>query len=184
MLGNKIKTYQDLDSVAQALVALKWTKPSLIASRGTSNGGLTVSATALLYPADFGLSIPISGVDDLLGKDILDAENQGWSGEYGSVASYKSNLKALSPVENASHQGALKFLIVDGADDTRVNPAHSVKLAKALEDLGGNPDNVLLLTVADAGHWTESYSYQNAIGLQTEVDVWTAIFDMAGWRVP
>ncbi len=151
MLTNKVKTFEDVASVSDFLVAQKWTQTKLIASRGTSNGGLTVAATALLFPDKFGLAIPIAGVHDLLAKDILDSVNGGWSEEYGADSDQSEFLKTISPVENASHLGNVKFLIVDGANDTRVNPVHSVKLAKALEDLGGNPSAVNLLTMQNAG---------------------------------
>ena len=181
MGANKIKTFQDLDAAARQLVNDGWTTAKKIAIRGTSNGGLTTAATALLFPNDFGLAIPIAGVDDLLAKDTLDAENSGWSYEYGSEVSGAAYLPGISPLENAGRQGQVRFLIVDGQDDTRVNPAHSVKLAKAMLDQGGNPANAFLLTVANAGHGVESVGAQNSIGLETEIVVWSMIYDMAGF---
>ncbi len=181
ILTNKNKSFEDMASLSDFLVAQKWTKPSLVIARGTSNGGLTVAASALLFPDKFGMSIPIAGVLDLLAKDSLDSVNDGWSSEYGSVENQKDYLKSISPVENASQLGDVRFLIVDGANDTRVNPVHSVKLAKALEDLGGHAGQVHLLTMQNAGHWLESVSYQNSIGLKTEIAIWTEIYDLAGW---
>lgn len=177
-LQNKIKTYEDLVAVARQLVKDRWTVAPKIALQGTSNGGLTTAATALLFPDDFGLAIPIAGVNDLLGKDVLDAENDGWSSEYGSVAAGASYLTAISPLENASRQGQVRFLIVDGADDTRVNPAHSIKLAKALVDQGGNSRNAFLLTLANGGHGVESIATQNSIALKMEIVTWTMLFDL------
>ncbi len=170
-------------SLSDLLVVQQWTKPSLIIARGTSNGGLTVAASALLFPDKFGLVIPIAGVLDLLAKDFLDSINDGWSYEYGSVEEHKDFLRSISPVENEAQLGKVKYLIVDGANDTRVNPVHSVKLAKALEDLGGDAKLIHLLTMRNAGHWLESVSYQNSIGLKTEITIWTEIFDLANWRV-
>lgn len=176
---NKIKTYQDLDAVARQLVTNGWTHSKKIAIQGTSNGGLTTAATALLYPSDFGLAIPIAGVDDLLGKDTLDSIYEGWSYEYGSSEKDADYLTKISPLENARNQGQVKFLIIDGAQDTRVNPAHSIKLAKALLDQGGNPTNTFLYTIVNGGHWAESVTLNGNIGLNVAIAIWTMIYDMA-----
>ena len=183
MFRNKIKSFEDMASLSELLIQENWTTPSQIITRGTSNGGLTVAASALIFPDKFGLVIPIAGVHDLLAKDNLDTINDGWSYEYGSVEEHKDFLKSISPVENATRLGKVKFLIVDGANDTRVNPVHSVKLAKALVDLGGSPSSVNLLTMQNAGHWLESVSYQNSIGLKTEITIWTEIYDQIGIKV-
>src|SRR6185312_1037390 len=152
MKQNKIHTYEDLKAAVEAVVSEGWTTPQKIISTGTSNGGLTVAATALLYPTDFGLVIPIAGVDDLLGKDRMDAQMQGWDYEYGSSTDpqVRPAMTAVSPVENAKNLRQLHFLILDGLDDTRVNHAHSLKLQAALEELGGN-----------AG-WSELASFNDA----------------------
>lgn len=180
----KIKTFEDLNSIAQELVKTGWTKPDLIASRGTSNGGLTVAATGLLNPDNFGMIIPVSGVLDMLGKDQMDSVYNGWAYEYGAVSQYHDFLASISPLELVARQGNLKFLILDGMDDTRVNAGHSVKLAKALQDLGGHPENVHLFTAHDSGHWLESVSFQNAIGVKSQIVIWSMIYDMAGWQPP
>lgn len=172
MKENKRRTFEDVDAVARRLVKDGWTTARKIAVQGTSNGGLTAAATALLYPNDFGLSIPIAGVLDLLGKDKLDASNDGWSEEYGpATAAY---IPKWSPLELTARAKDVRFLIVDGATDTRVNPAHSVKLAKALFDQGAT---VSLLTVANGGHHAQSVGTNGSIGLIVQTAIWTTIYE-------
>lgn len=180
---NKIKTYEDLDAAAKLVLAENWTTQDKIISTGTSNGGLTVAATALLFPDDFGLVIPISGVHDLLGKERMDPRFSGWDSEYGSAndADSREALLKISPLENVQNLKDLHFLILDGVDDTRVNAAHSLKFAAALKDLGGTSGEVGLATFQDAGHWLADFNYQNAIAWQANTLIWVEIFYLAGW---
>jgi prolyl oligopeptidase len=184
MFDKKITTYQDLAAAAEEVVKEGWTKPSLIISTGTSNGGLTVSATALLFPQDFGLVIPIAGVDDFLGKERLDPANQGWDEEYGDATdpNMLPSMTAVSPVENARNLGSQHFLIVDGLSDTRVNHVHSLKLQAAIEELGGSAGWSELASFQAAGHALASYPYQNTISWHVNSLIWTAIFNQAGWK--
>ena len=183
MKENKINTYYDLAAATDKVVEDGWTSHDKIISTGTSNGGLTVAATALLFPDKFGLVIPVSGVVDLLAKDRLDGRFDGWSYEYGSSSDDTAipYLTAESPVENVSHQGNMHFLIFEGVDDTRVNIAHSLKLTAALLDHGGHPDNVQLSSFKNAGHWLAKMTYQNLIAWRAAVLQWTSVFDQVGW---
>ncbi len=180
----KINTFYDLRASAQWVVQHGWATPAKVISTGTSNGGLTVAATALLFPNDFGLVIPISSVEDFLGKERMDPLDDGWDEEYGNALDPKAypSMLAISPVENAKNLGSLRFLILDGLDDTRVNHAHSLKLEAALEDLGGgSPGQATLASFNEAGHWLADFYYQNTIAWHANVLVWTAIFKQAGW---
>lgn len=183
MNAGKIKTYQDLAATAQLLVSDGLSSPSKIVSMGTSNGGLTVSATALLFPNTFGLVVAVGGVHDLLARDRLDPEFEGWDSEYGSDTdpNLLPSLTAISPLENTAAQGSTAFLIVDGASDTRVNIAHSLKLTAAFEAETSPHAAVNLYTVEDAGHWVESASYSNMKAFKAESAIWTKIYDLAGW---
>lgn len=131
----KINTFNDLVASAQWLVSNGWTKPDQIISTGTSNGGLTVAASALLNPGVFGLVIPISGVLDMLGKERMDPTNKGWDEEYGSADDLDMDifLQSISPIELASQQANTRFLTFVGLDDTRVNRAHSFKLQSTFD---------------------------------------------------
>jgi prolyl oligopeptidase len=184
MKEKKIHTYDDLKAAAEEVVAEGWTTPAKIISTGASNGGLTAAATALLYPQDFGLVIPISGVDDFLGKERMDAVGQGWDQEYGSSEDPQMLpfMTAVSPLENAGNLRSLHFLILDGLNDTRLNHAHSLKLQAALEEQGGSSGWSELASFQHAGHYLDQFYYQNTIAWHVNALVWTAIFKQAGWN--
>ena len=91
-LGNKYKTYEDVASIAKYFIDNEMSTKEKIIIAGSSNGGLTVAATALLYPQYFGLSIPHNGVLDLLAKEELDPNfDFGWSYEYGDSRKEEDN---------------------------------------------------------------------------------------------
>jgi len=182
--AGKINTFNDLAAAVKQVIAAGWTKSSLVISTGTSNGGLTVSATALLNPDLFGLVIPISGVDDLLSKDRTDARDDGWDDEYGSAKDPKMQpfLQSISPVENSANYGHTNFVIVDGLQDTRVNFVNSIKLGAALQKSGAAPDQVNVLSFDKSGHWLADFTYQNSIAWHVNALIWTKIFAQAGWK--
>jgi len=176
----KEKTYDDLAATARYFVNENWTELSKVISFGASNGGLTVSATALLNPDHFGLVIPVAGVIDLLGKDRMDAPFGGWSYEYGSSESENEtvieHLKKISPLENTSHFSNTKFFIVTGDSDSRVNPAHSYKFSSSLEVNGAAPAQSQLLTIKNGGHWMTSRSYSSTRAWTSNFYIWGSIF--------
>jgi len=180
----KINTFKDLIATSRYLVSKKYTQPQKIIITGTSNGGLTVAGTALQSPKDFGLVIPVNGVQDLLHKETLDANfYRGWAYEYGD--STKPNdypyLSAISPVERVKDIKDLpQFFILNGRQDSRVNPAHSYKLYAALNEKF--PENVQMSSINNSGHWNGSVNYQGMIGWRANVIIWTLIYDYLGWQ--
>ncbi len=180
----KINTFNDLTAVSRYLVSKKYTQPSKIIIRGGSNGGLTVAATAILNPNDFGLVIPINGVHDLLHKEVLDERfSRGWSYEYGdsSIEEDYKYLAAISPVEKGNEQeNSPVFLILSGRQDSRVNPAHSYKLYSVIEEK--YPDSVYLYSTNNSGHGNSNINYQDLIAWRVNVVIWTMIYDHLGWR--
>ena len=182
--SNKYKTYEDLAAVAKSFIDSGESSKERIAITGESNGGLTVAATGLLYPQYFGLVIAGSGVLDLLGKETLDARFRGWRGEYGNAnkpeeAAY---LQRISPLEQISRaENGPKFLIMNGRSDTRVNPAHSIKFAKAAADLrqAGKPVQVDFISLNNSGHSFSSPD-NDFIALRADLIKWTHIYDEFG----
>jgi prolyl oligopeptidase len=181
----KEKTYDDLAATARYFVKEEWTEVSKIISYGASNGGLTVSASALLNPHHFGLVIPMAGVLDLLAKDRLDASFQGWSQEYGSNDNGSENeevirhLQKISPLENTHQAFTSKFFIITGASDSRVNPAHSIKFAAALDASGVQADQRQLLSIKKGGHFVGSKEYSNSRAWTFNFYLWGKIFEQS-----
>lgn len=178
----KIKTLEDVVATARYLVRKKYTTPDKVIIYGASNGGMVVAASALLSPKDFGLAIALNGVQDLLRKEVLDAEfGEGWKSEYGDSRTDADQpyLAKISPVEQAARpkQGP-KILIFNGRNDSRVNPTHSYKLNAALVAASGQ---VNMTSINNSGHWMNSIAYQGLIGWRVNTIQWTAIYDHLGW---
>lgn len=178
-LLNKMKTYEDLASVSKWLIHQGISTKDKIISAGSSNGGLTVAATGLLYPQFFGLVIPHNGVLDMLGKEILDKQfDQGWSYEYGNteVTENYDYIKLFSPLELINNlSNGPRFLIINGRNDSRVNPAHSIKFTKAGTDVLNS--NIELLSLNNSGHFNVSIAYNDYIAWRALVVKWSTIYD-------
>lgn len=183
MKKNKSATLEDLIATSEYLISNNYSSAQKIILTGSSNGGFVVAAAALKSPNSFGLVIPVNGVHDLLKKEDLDKNfSLGWSDEYGDSRQPKAHeyLTEISPVELATSTSNLpKFLIINGRQDSRVNPAHSFKLATALSE--NYPDQVLMTSVNNSGHWNQSVKYQGLIGWRVNVVIWTTIYNFLGW---
>ncbi len=197
-LTTKTVTFDDVIATSRCMQQRYGVHPSKVILSGASNGGLTAAASALRSPRDFGLAISINGVLDMLGKERMDAKFfEGWSPEYGDSRQppYSSYMRSYSPVEVASvaAQGGMailpRFLIVNGRQDTRVNPAHSFKFLAALRDACATssdptaPQRFQMVSINNSGHWATSPSYQDVIGWQITATMHTWIFDHLGWQL-
>lgn len=185
---NKVHTLEDITATARFLVREKVTEPRKIILTGSSNGGFVAAATALQAPDAYGLVIPKNGVLDLARTEELDRLQNGWIQEYGSnaVEAERLNKERLSPVLQATNLGKLpsapEFLIVNGANDSRVNPKHSVNFYRALRKSHPNPASVNLLSTQNSGHFGTSPDAEKLIGWNTRALIWTRIFDFLGWK--
>lgn len=180
---NKKNTFFDVISVAEYLIAHKITSSSKLALTGWSNGGLTTAATVVMRPDLFRLAIPGAGVVDMMRTSVLDSAFEGWSSEYGDInesQEQKAYMKSYSPIHNAVPNKYPTFLIIAGRNDSRVNPAHSYKLAQALQDnqLGDSP--ILLAATKNGGHWQASEQIQGYIAWYTNSLLWSTIFTELG----
>ncbi len=180
----KTNTYDDVVAVAHYLADQKISQPRKIILSGTSNGGLSTSASGLTDPDAFGLLIPINGVHDMYLAEVLDPKFEGWDTEYGhnAIPAENANKLSLSPIERLANPPPHlpEFLIINGANDSRVNPLHSHFLQTRLE--GVSPGKSNLLVMPFAGHWEESPSYQKSISWYVETIIWAKIYDFLGMK--
>lgn len=185
--SNKYKTMQDFAATSELLQQNGFSGAKKIAIQGWSNGGFVVAATGLMFPDHFGLIVSGNGVNDQYRKEVLDAKfGLGWSFEYGDSRLPEPNLymEKTSPVYLAQKATDYPYyLIFNGRNDTRVNPAHSFKLAHALLDHGLQPDKVNLISIKNSGHWVTSIGYQTIIAWRAQTYLWTYIFDHLGMDV-
>ncbi|MEZ4321044.1 MAG: prolyl oligopeptidase family serine peptidase [Myxococcota bacterium] len=139
------------------IACAEWLKSSgvasEVASHGRSNGGLLAAATLIQRPDLFAASIPSVGVQDMLKYDQWTI-GWAWASDYGTVADADefAALRAYSPVHNAKPASYPPTLITTADHDDRVVPAHSFKLAAALQHAQEGSDPVLIRIETRAGH--------------------------------
>lgn len=161
---NKQNVFDDFQACAQYLADHKYSSPARIVCEGGSNGGLLVAASCLQRPDLFACGLAHVGVMDML-KFHKWTIGHAWQTDYGSSERSQEEFEYLlkySPVHNATlPEGTTKnlpsLLITTGDHDDRVVPAHSHKLAAALQhaarDAGSGQTNPLVMRIeVKAGH--------------------------------
>ena len=153
MLERKQNVFDDFTAAAQHLFALRFTKSSLLAIEGGSNGGLLVGAAETQHPELFGAVICGVPLLDMIRYDRSGA-GRTWVSEYGSAedSNQFKSLYAYSPyhhVTDGTRYPPTLFLSSDS--DDRVDPMHARKMAAVLQTATtGGP--VLLRIEQHAGH--------------------------------
>jgi prolyl oligopeptidase len=119
-----------------------------------SNGGLLVLASITQHPEIFGAAVARYPLADMLRYERFGIA-RWWLPEYGSVRNAQQfrALYAYSPYQHvANGRDYPAILLVTGANDTRVNPAHSLKMTAALQNASTSGRPVLLLYDSESGH--------------------------------
>jgi prolyl oligopeptidase len=148
---NKKESFHDFKFCLEQMVQEKYTTPKKIAIMGYSNGGLIMNNALINYPHLFNTAISINGLSDIVNYPKYD--NRGYSPEYFTSNRLKSYfyIKDYSPLQNVERIEN-NVLVVAGDKDDRVNPLHSYKFVKALQEQ--NSPNVFLYNIKNAGHGT------------------------------
>lgn len=152
--AKKQKGFDDFIAAAEWLIAERYTSTPRLAIEGGSNGGLLVGACLTQRPDLYGAVLAYVGVMDMLRFDKF-GQGAGWVGDFGSPQNpddFKT-LYAYSPYHNV--RPGKKYpatLVITGDHDTRVMPAHSFKLAAALQHAQGGPAPILLRVRLSTGH--------------------------------
>jgi prolyl oligopeptidase len=153
-LDHKQNSFDDFAAAARWLVAHHYTSPRRLGIQGMSNGGLLVLASITQHPALFGAAIARYPLADMLRYERFGIAGW-WLPEYGSVKNPEQfrTLYAYSPYQHvATGRDYPAVLLVTGANDTRVNPAHSLKMTAALQNASASGRPVLLLYDSKSGH--------------------------------
>ncbi len=155
MLEKKQNVFDDFIAAAEWLIANKYTSPSRLSIRGTSNGGLLVGAALTQRPDLFGAVIcgyPL--LDMVRYQNFLVAKY--WVPEYGSsddAAQFKY-IYAYSPYHHV--KAGTKYpsvLFISGDSDTRVAPLHARKMTALMQAATASSDHPILLHYdTAAGH--------------------------------
>jgi prolyl oligopeptidase len=156
--GTKLKkqnVFDDFISCAEWLVAERYTKSSLLAIQGGSNGGLLVGACMTQRPDLFGAALPAVGVMDMLRFHKFTI-GWAWKSDYGSSESEPEfrALHAYSPLHQLKPGSRYPATLVMTADhDDRVVPAHSFKFAAQLQHCQAKEGPPVLIRIeTSAGH--------------------------------
>jgi prolyl oligopeptidase len=150
----KQNVFDDFISVAQWLIANRYTSSSKLAIGGASNGGLLVGACMTQRPELFSAVLPSVGVLDMLRFHHFTI-GWAWISDYGSpddAEEFKA-LYAYSPLHNVragTHYPAM--LITTGDHDDRVVPGHSFKFAATLQKAQAGEAPILIRIETKAGH--------------------------------
>jgi prolyl oligopeptidase len=155
--GNLIKkqtVFDDFAAAAEYLIKQKWTNPQKLALQGGSNGGLLMGALITQHPELMRAVVSSVGIYDMLRVEL--APNGAFNvTEFGTVKDpeqFKA-LYAYSPyhhVVDGTKYPAI--LMMTGANDGRVAPYHSRKMAARLEEANKSDKPILLRTSSSAGH--------------------------------
>jgi len=177
MLGKKQTVFDDFIAAAQYLVAEKITSRRRLAISGGSNGGLLVGAVVTQHPELFGAAIADVGVMDMLRYHKFTI-GRAWVGEYGSsddAAQFKW-LHAYSPLHNvkmSSHYPPT--LLLTGDHDDRVVPAHSYKLAAAMQTAQAAINPILIRIQTRTGHGSGK---PLSLQLDEQADKWAFLIEV------
>ncbi len=156
-LEHKMNTFKDFVSVAQHLIAAKFTSRRKIVAQGGSAGGMLMGVVTNLAPELFNgivAEVPFVDVLTTMLDDTLPLTPPEWP-EWGnpieSVEAY-NNIAAYSPVDNVEAKAYPQILAVGGLTDPRVTYWEPAKWVARLRELKTDENVVLFKTNMGAGH--------------------------------
>jgi prolyl oligopeptidase len=175
-LTRKQNVFDDFAAAAGHLAEAGYTRSDRLAIEGGSNGGLLMGATLTQHPELARCVISHVGIYDSLRYEL--SPNGGFNiPEYGTVkdeAQFRA-LYAYSPYHHV--RAGVKYppiLFLTGANDPRVDPAHSRKMTAQLQAAGAT---CLLRTSANAGHGIGSSLHER---IEETVDTDAFLFAQLG----
>ena len=182
LAGKKLKkpnTWRDDIACAEYLVAHRWTRPSKLAIRGGSAGGITVGRFVTERPDLIAVAISQVGVSNAL-RSEFSPNGPPNIPEFGTVTE-PEGFKALYAMDALHHvkDGARypAMLLTTGLHDPRVPPWEPGKMAARMQAATGSGKPVLLRVETDAGHGLGSTRGQRD---QEEADIFAFILWQTG----
>jgi prolyl oligopeptidase len=182
-LTHKQNVFDDFLSVAEHLIAEKYTDSAHLAIMGGSNGGLLMGAAMTQRPDLFRAVVSLVGIYDMLRVE-LDPNGSFNTTEYGSVKNPEQfeALYAYSPYHHVKTATAYPAIFMaTGETDGRVNPAHSRKMIARLQAATSSGKPILLSINAHAGHGIGSAL---SIRVNQQADIYAFLFDQLGMQLP
>ncbi|HZU36739.1 MAG TPA: prolyl oligopeptidase family serine peptidase, partial [Gemmataceae bacterium] len=176
---HKQNVFDDFAAVAEHLIQRRYTNPNRLAIEGGSNGGLLMGAALTQHPDLFRAVVSHVGIYDMLRFERFPNGVFNVT-EYGSISNpeqFKA-LLAYSPYQHVKKGVAFPAVfLLTGANDGRVDPANSRKMAARLQADTSSDRPILLLVDYGSGHGIGD-SLSKAINRAAEVDAF--LFDQLG----
>jgi prolyl oligopeptidase len=178
-LTKKQNVFDDFAACAQHLIERKYTNPDKLVIEGGSNGGLLMGAALTQHPELFSAVVSHVGIYDMLRVELH--PNGAFNiTEYGTVKDpdqFKA-LYAYSPYHHVKNGTAYPaVLLMTGANDGRVDPANSRKMAARLQEATSSNRPIILQVSFDSGHGIgDNLSDQ----IQRSADVYAFLFGQLG----
>jgi prolyl oligopeptidase len=152
-LTRKQNVFDDFEACARFLIDKHYTNPNRLAIMGGSNGGLLMGAALTQHPELYSAAVSLVGIYDMLWVEL--SPNGAFNvTEFGTVkeADQFRALFGYSPyhhVRDGTQYPAVLF--TTGANDPRVDPMNSRKMAARLQ-ASGTKKPILLRTSSTSGH--------------------------------
>jgi prolyl oligopeptidase len=153
-LSKKRNSFFDFNACAAWLIESGMTTADKLAAGGRSNGGLTVTASAMQRPEYYRAVITAVGVLDLLRFHLLTV-GWTWKAEYGDPdnSADRDYILKYSPLHNVEIDRRYPAFLISTADhDDRVHPSHSFKFAYALQNRNLVHSTKILRLESQMGH--------------------------------
>ncbi len=154
MLERKQNVFDDFIAAAEWLFAKKYTSPARLAIFGGSNGGLLVGAVLTQRPDICAAAVCTVPVLDMMRYHLFSV-GRYWITEYGDPGKAEEfeYLIKYSPYHNVKDGARYPAILLATAEsDSRVDPAHAMKMAARLQAATASENPVLLRFETKAGH--------------------------------
>jgi prolyl oligopeptidase len=165
---NKQNVFDDFDAATDYLIDAGWTSRDQLGIMGGSNGGLLVGAALTQHPDKYAAVVCMAPLLDMARYE-LSGLGPSWRPEYGS-AEDPSEFRVLlsySPYHRIGFGTAYPPVLFAAAEgDTRVAPAHAMKMCAALQHASSGHGPVLFRYERGVGHGARALS--QAIALVTD----------------
>jgi prolyl oligopeptidase len=178
-LLKKQNVFDDFAACARHLIERQYTRADKLAIEGGSNGGLLMGAALTQHPELYGAVVSHVGLYDML--RFHHHPNGAYSvTEFGDLANadHFRAMYAYSPYHRVKDGTAYPAtLFVVGANDNRVSPSETWKMAARLQAATNSERPILLSTSFKSGHDTAA---SEQLALST--DVFAFLFQELGVR--
>ncbi|WP_437914846.1 prolyl oligopeptidase family serine peptidase [Sorangium sp. So ce302] len=182
-LTKKQNVFDDFAACAQHLIDQRVTSPARLAIRGGSNGGLLMGAQLTQHPEMVKAVVSHVGIYDMLRVELT--PNGAFNvTEFGTVKDpeqFKA-LYAYSPYHHVKDGTAYPAtLFLTGANDPRVDPWHSRKMAARMQAASSGSAPILLRASGSTGHGAGTPLSEE---IEEQADVFAFLFKELGLGAP